>query len=340
MRYLVTGGLGVIGSLFARELLKLGHDVTVLDPGDSPRHELNLADIHKAWGEAGHGMLEVWNYATHEDPKGDCGAWRKQRFDRVIHAGASTGIPYSGEAPTEDWECNATGTLGLLEWLRAQKNPPPTIVLSSVKPYRVNGRQPLRGDEPLEPDEPYAASKAAQSCLAMAYGRTYDLPVLTFRCSNLWGPAACHGPRHGWLTWFCISAACGWPLELQGTGKQGRDMLWHTDLLDAVTRGHQALELGLVSPGDILTIGGGWRNITTVWDAASKLHTLTGCELVNAPDKGRKNEDEWVHVDNSAAHRALADVGGVIPQVGVDEGIKLMLQWATLHRNELEAVYA
>ena len=335
MHYLVTGGLGVMGSLFARELLLRGYDVTVLDPGGAPRHTTNLIGIHQALGEPTCGRLEVVEGSTDED----MGLMYGYRFDKIIHAGASTGIPYSAESPDEDWNLNVDGTYEFLRWLRNQSNPPPTVILSSVKPYAVQENVPLTGQEPLEPDEPYAASKAAQSMLAMAWGRSYGLPVLTLRCSNLWGPAACHGPRHGWLTWFCIQAGLGRELEVQGTGNQARDMLWWTDVLNAVDKGHSSLEMGLVQPGDILTIGGGVKHMASVGQAARKLQAMTGCSIREAPEKRREHEDEWVCVDNTAADRAFKPLGGFDPLTGVEEGMRLLVEWAKEHKGELEAVY-
>jgi nucleoside-diphosphate-sugar epimerase len=322
------------------ELLVRGHDVVVLDDGNAKRHTLNQVGIHERMGVEGCGELVVVEGSTNLTHSVLANYLLDfDRIDRIIHAGASTGIPYSGDEPLDDWERNATGTLSLLEWLRHQETPPPTVILSSVKPYRVTPKAALTGHDPLEPEEPYAASKAAQSHLAMAWGRSYGLPVLTYRCSNLWGPAAPHGPRHGWLTWFCISAAIGLPIEVQGTGSQARDMLWWTDVLNACDKGHSSLEAGQVQGGDVLTIGGGKANMTSVGQAARKLHKLTGCKVVERPDAGRRFEDQTVCVDNEAANRALMAMGGFSPQAGVDSGLRTMLDWARRHRDELLECY-
>lgn len=363
MHYLVTGGLGVIGSLFTRELLRRGYDVTVLDDGSDKRHWFNRRVIESAAG--GRARLSVIDGTTHDmvtlEAKGkpwcDSAAATTDMFDDnpvdlVIHAGASTGIPYSHEsqrASDDDWGRNATGTLRLLQWLRMQAKPPQTVVLSSVKPLRVIDPritptslargQPLTGHEPMEADEPYAASKAAQVALCQSYGRSFGLPVSVLRCSNLWGPAACHGPRHGWLTWFAIQAALGLELEVQGTGNQARDMLWWLDVLNAVDKCHAALRNDNLAPGSVLTIGGGVKQMTTVGQAARKLFKLTHCRIREAPEKARSHEDDWVAVDNSAASRALESYGGWAPSVGIDDGLRLMLEWAWDNRDALLEVY-
>jgi dTDP-glucose 4,6-dehydratase len=49
---------------------------------------------------------------------------------------------------------------------------------------------PLEADEnfSLQPSSPYAASKAGSDLLALAYFKTYKLPVMVTRASNNYGP--------------------------------------------------------------------------------------------------------------------------------------------------------
>jgi len=217
----------------------------------------------------------------------------------------------------------------LLEALR--KDPRPTVVLSSVKPYRITDDIAARGlleDDPLDPDEPYAASKAAQSLLCRAYARSYGVPVTVFRCSNLYGPAPCHGPRHGWLTWMCISAAIGRPLEVQGTGDQSRDMLHASDVADAVMA---ALSNGPC--GEIFNLGGGLENKVSVMQVARMLNELTGIEITNTP--ARAMDDDCVFVDHGKFSRAT----GWQPRVAVLDGLRETLSWAQNNKRDLMSLY-
>ena len=124
MRYLVTGGRGVIASLFARRLVREGHQVTIVDDGDDPRHLANSFEGPSYHAE----RLERMSL--------DRLTGLVASSDRVFHAAASTGIPYSAEQPLDDWRRNVDGTLALLEALR--REPRPTVVLSSVKPYDLD----------------------------------------------------------------------------------------------------------------------------------------------------------------------------------------------------------
>jgi CDP-paratose 2-epimerase len=320
MRVLVTGGLGVIGSSIARKLLAAGHEVAIVDAAEQQRNRW-------VWKS-----LPVGASAILYDHRVEEGvSYYVDKCDAVIHAAASTGIPWSVEHPDDDWRSNVDATRMLLEALR--KHPVPTVVLSSVKPYRVDPLPAHGLDEsvPLEPDEPYASSKATQSMLCMAYAKSYGLPVVTFRCSNLYGPAPCHGPRHGWLTWMCISAAIGRPLEVQGDGTQSRDMLHADDVYSACMSALvQAKELR----GEVFNLGGGYRNVVSVGEVAKLLHELTGVEVKSGP--ARAMDDKHVFADTLKFNRAT----GWEPKVSVSDGIREVLAWAQANKAELAKLYA
>lgn len=340
MNYLITGGLGVIGSLISKRLIRDGHDVIVIDDGRDPRHEFNTP----------RGTYLVVNGRL-EDIERNYLAGLVTRSDRILHAAASTGIPYSAEQPLDDWRRNVDGTIALLEAVR--KHPKPTVVLSSVKPYGLKGlhgieratRYELSGDGvdetfPLLPEEPYGSSKAAQSLVCMAYGQSFSLPITVFRCSNLYGPAACHGTRHGWLTAFCIWAALGRPIEIQGAGNQTRDMLFWSDVLEACE--HAWAEGGVPGYyGQAFNLGGGRSNTISPLGAVAILRSL-GATVETTSGPGRRHEDN-LFVTNTAAYEAATTRGpgtGWAPRVNVEDGIAQIYEWACENRDELRRVYA
>jgi CDP-paratose 2-epimerase len=322
MRVLVTGSAGVIGSTVARRLIEAGHVVDGIDACEAPRNDWIAARAPKV--SLFRSRIETLPPRVLADLLED--------VDAVIHCAASTGIPHSVVHPDDDWRSNVDATRVLLEALR--QRPIPTVVLSSVKPYRVpvyrDSWGGLTEDAPLEPDEPYAASKAAQSMLAMAYAKSYDLPVVTFRCSNLYGPAPCHGPRHGWLTWFAISAAIGRPIEVQGTGAQTRDMLHGDDVASAC---RLAIEHAQRLKGRVFNLGGGAQNRISVNTAADRLSTWGGVDIVHAP--ARAMDDMHVFACTAAFLRET----GWRPLVGVMDGMRSVFEWAKSNADELRALY-
>lgn len=347
--YLVTGGLGVIGSQFALEMLQKGHDVTILDSRKQLRNEWTQKQIQRAYPKT----IIVIDAIESIDVLTLAGIIKG--YDFILHAAAHTGIPHSAEDPGDDWRSNVDATRRLLEALRQNRKKIPTVALSSVKPYKVQSMDTFRRcfDEgkrelllaeklwpglsettELEPDEPYAASKMAQSALCMAYGRTYDLPITTLRCSNLYGPAPCHGPRHGWLTWFCIQAVLGLEINIQGTGYQTRDMLFSTDVNQAVLTAFSHMP---DLQGKVFNIGGGVRNTISCLDAVKKLMTLNFDKPIKVKyTEGRKFEDMLVYANYDRFWKAT----GWNPSITVDDGMLTILAWADANKDDLREIYA
>lgn len=342
---LVTGGLGVMGSKFIESLAKdPNNNITCLDAAEQPRNHLTkkilltkfnvdkVTFIEQRMETAPMDMLVASN-------------------DLIIHAGAHTGIPHSAQVPDDDWKSNVDATRAILEALRKSINKPPTVMLASIKPYKVddipcheektrmvwNDSNLVGIDEKWElgPDEPYAASKMAQTALVMAYGRSYDLPVTVYRCSNLYGPGLCKGPIHGWLTWFCIAAALGLRIQLQGNGKQMRDMLFADDVLSAVLAGEKYIEQ---MKGEVYNIGGGKDNTISCIEAVTYLKSLgyfpNDDSVIWGP--GRQHEDMIVIADYSKINKLT----GWAPTVGVKQGIKSILDFSTKHKEEMLKIYA
>ncbi len=371
MRILVTGGCGVIGSCFAENMLKAGHEVEIIDACEEKRNQWLYAGFRSKNVTVYQSRLEglPWNFY------GSTSKWFS-KFDLVLHAAASTGIPHSAKDPNDDWVSNVDATKVLLDVLRQCEKPPVTVVLSSVKPYDLSPLYAPHGsthrsshtvverdtryellsigswdehgvDEsfPLDPDEPYAASKAAQSALCIAYARTYSLPLTVFRCSNLYGPAPCHGPRHGWLTWFAISAALGRPITIQGNGKQTRDMLHADDVTSAVLAAYE--NIGDCS-GQLFNLGGGHINTVSVMEAAEWIRDYCepdptiGEKVVIRWDRlgGRRFEDK-LFVTNHSKFTKLTGWSPkhvLLDQDG-DPALADIVDWAFQNADELRPLY-
>jgi CDP-paratose 2-epimerase len=347
-KYLVTGGLGVIGSRFVELLLERGDSAIIIDAAEERRNIWMKTRLSSIPGSLG--FLEI---VCSRIEKYDLIPLLHQ-CDAVLHAAAHTGIPHSAEDPSDDWVSNVDVTRHILESMRKYDIRIPTVMLSSVKPYKVDNIPNIECDnrtiwpgkegEPnlsdigidenhlLEPDEPYAASKMAQSALVMAYARTYNLPVTVLRCSNLYGDAPCHGPRHGWLTWFCISAAMNWSIEIQGTGKQTRDMLFSNDVASAVLASFDNMDK---MSGNVYNIGGGPHNQISCLEALNALMKITGTMAQVTFGPGRINED-MLFVTN---HSKFTGVTQWWPEYGVMAGMERIIKWATDNRDGIKWMY-
>jgi GDP-4-dehydro-6-deoxy-D-mannose reductase len=117
-------------------------------------------------------------------------ALERARPERVLHLAAQSSPRLSFEQPARTLRANVEGTLNLLEALRARAPRARVLVVGSGEEYgrAEQGEQPLGEDTPLRPLSPYAASKVAQSYLALQYHLSYGLDVVRTRTFNHTGP--------------------------------------------------------------------------------------------------------------------------------------------------------
>jgi NAD dependent epimerase/dehydratase len=107
--------------------------------------------------------------------------------DVVYHLAALIAIPYSYRAPSSYLQTNAGGTLNVLEAVRAAGTAR-LVHTSTSEVYGTARRLPIDEEHPLQAQSPYAASKIAADKLAESYHLSFDVPVVTLRPFNTFGP--------------------------------------------------------------------------------------------------------------------------------------------------------
>ena len=105
----------------------------------------------------------------------------------VFHLGAMISIPYSYRHPAEVAETNFLGTLNVLMACRDLRTPR-LIHVSSSEVYGTARQVPMDETHPLQGQSPYSASKIGADKLAESFFCSYDLPVVTVRPFNTFGP--------------------------------------------------------------------------------------------------------------------------------------------------------
>jgi nucleoside-diphosphate-sugar epimerase len=105
----------------------------------------------------------------------------------VFHLGALIAIPYSYLHPYEVVETNVMGTLNVLQAGRGV-GVERIVHTSTSEVYGTALRIPIDEDHPLQGQSPYSASKIGADKLAESYYRAYNLPVVTLRPFNTYGP--------------------------------------------------------------------------------------------------------------------------------------------------------
>src|SRR5262249_55618756 len=107
--------------------------------------------------------------------------------DVVMHLAALIGIPYSYVAPASYVATNISGTLNVLEACRQAKTRR-VIITSTSEVYGTALYTPIDENHPLQGQSLYSASKIAADKIAESYFRSFDLPVVTLRPFNTYGP--------------------------------------------------------------------------------------------------------------------------------------------------------
>jgi UDP-glucose 4-epimerase len=210
MRVLVTGGAGFVGTNLTLSLLKHGYDVKIFDdlstgleqniPKDAEFINASILDTSKL------------NNAIKE-------------CEVVVHLGARGSVPRSIKDPIATHDVNSSGTLNVLEAARSSGSH--YIFSSSSSVYGSNMTLPKSEDMVLRPLTPYAASKMSGEALSLAYAKSYELPVSTFRFFNIFGPW--QRPDHEYaavLPKWISKCLKGDEIEVFGDGLQTRDFTY------------------------------------------------------------------------------------------------------------------
>ncbi|MEW5829520.1 MAG: SDR family NAD(P)-dependent oxidoreductase, partial [Chloroflexota bacterium] len=177
---LVTGAGGFIGSHLVERLARSGARVRAFvrynSRGDSGLLRLLPDEIRSGLQVIGGDL---------RDPQAVLEAMRG--CEVVFHLGALISIPYSYFHPTEVAETNFMGTLNLLNAGR-QLGVRRILHTSTSEVYGTALRVPIDEGHPLQGQSPYSASKIGADKLAESYYRSFDLPVVTVRPFNTYGP--------------------------------------------------------------------------------------------------------------------------------------------------------
>ena len=307
MRWLVTGGLGFIGSHFIRLVLRTrpNAEIVNLDAVTYAGNPENLRDV-----EADP------RYRFVRGDVCDAGAVRAalaDGADAILNFAAETHVDRSILSPREFLRTDALGTLVLLEVAR-ELGVPRFLQVSTDEVYGDVARGESLETDPVAPRSPYAASKAAADLMALAYHTTYGVPVLITRGSNTYGP---NQYPEKIVPLFVTNLIDDRPVPVYGDGLQIRDWLHVEDHANAILH---ALERG--TPGNVYNVAGGAP------------HTNLELTRVLMALCGRSMDTHVNHVTDRAGHDRRYAVSakkihglGWKPRIPFADGIAQTVAW-------------
>jgi len=302
-RYTVTGGAGFIGSNIVGALAGRGHEVTVIDDLSSG-HLINLEPFPD---------ITVLNASILEPEAVDSAM---VGADTVFHLAASVGNKRSIDNPVLDSQINVIGTLNVLEACR-KAGVRKIVVSSSAGIFGELHQLPIAEDHPIEPDSPYGVSKLAAEKLCLTYAKLYDIEAIALRYFNVYGPNQRFDAYGNVIPIFVFKMLRGEPITVFGDGKQTRDFISVTDVVQANIK---ASEVDGVSGAFNIASG----SSITINNLVSRL-----CELVpgeheisNGPERPGDVLDSLANI--SAAQSTI----GFEPSVAIESGLAEYVRWA------------
>ncbi len=334
--WLITGGCGFMGSNLADALLARGQSVALVDNLSRDGSRDNLY-----WLRARHGADWPFFHADIRDQAAVLRIIRDHKPATIAHLAGQVAMTTSLASPRLDFDINAGGTLNVLEAVRLHS--PDSIVLYSSTNKVYGELASLRYKEtatrytltdypagldesqPLDGSSPYGCSKLCAEQYVRDYHRLFGLRTVVFRHSSMYGGRQFATFDQGWIGWFCgqaLAIADGQtePLTIAGTGKQVRDVLHATDLIQVYQQAAKHID---TTAGNIYNIGGGMANSLSLIELFAVLSELTGAKITYRSTPWRI-ADQKVFVANHA--RATADFGWR-PQVDCRRGLEEMLAW-------------
>ncbi len=220
---LVTGGAGFIGSHVVDQLVHSGSTVTVIDNFSTGR-PANLA--HQK------GRVRIVE-ADIADFNAIAAHFRGQQM--VFHIAALADIVPSIVNPRAYYTSNVLGTMNVVEAARLAKVQK-FVYAASSSCYGIPPQEfyPTSETAPISPQYPYALTKYLGEQTVLHWGQVYDLPVVSLRLFNVYGPRSRTSGTYGAVFGvFLAQKLDGKPYTVVGDGNQTRDFVYVTDVAEA-----------------------------------------------------------------------------------------------------------
>jgi len=299
MKVVITGGAGFIGSHLADFLIDTGNEVLVID-------NLSIGRVENIAHHLDNSSFKFLK-ADIVDYEGIEASFRE--VDWVFHLAAMADIVPSIENPTEYYKSNVNGTFNVLQACR-KYNIKKIVYTASSSCYGIPDEYPTKELAEIRPQYPYALTKNMGEQLVMHWCQLYNLPAVSLRFFNVYGPRARTSGTYGAVFGvFLAQKIANKPFTVVGDGNQTRDFTFVSDIVNAL--------IAAVSSdisGEIINIG---SNDTY---SINRLVELLEGDIAYIPKRPGEPDCTWA--DISKATRLL----DWTPLVSLEDGVKILLK--------------
>ena len=311
MNFLVTGGVGFIGSHVCERLLEAGHAVCALDDlndfYDPAIKQSTLRELQSRAQSFSFVHADITNRGELDEIFGS------MAFDQIIHLAARAGVRPSLENPALYQRVNVEGTVNVLEAAR-ERGVKKITIASSSSVYGVNSKVPFSEADPIfNAISPYAASKLGCEALGHVYHHVHGMDVCMLRFFTVYGPRqrpdlAIHK--------FARLMQSGQPIPVFGDGNTSRDYTYVDDTVDGVIAATEK-EFGY----EIINLG---ESQTVELDRLIELiEQAMGVKAEINRQPAQPGDVPITFANIEKAQRLL----GYNPQVKIEDGIPRFIEW-------------
>jgi UDP-glucose 4-epimerase len=298
MKALITGGAGFIGSHLADFLIDSDYEVVVIDNLSIGR----LENIRELLENPKFTFIQA-NIVDFNEIEGNF-----KGADWVFHLAALADIVPSIESPKEYYESNVNGTFNVLEACR-KHHIKKIIYSASSSCYGIPDEYPTKETAEIRPQYPYALTKNIGEQLVMHWCQLYNLPAVSLRFFNVYGPRARTSGTYGAVFGvFLAQKLAKKPYTIVGDGNQTRDFTFVSDVVNAIVT---AAESNL--SGEMINIGS--NNTYSI----NRLVELLDGDVIYIPKRPGEPDCTWA--DISKANQLL----NWKPKVSFETGVEALL---------------
>ena len=219
---IITGGAGFIGSNLTDHLVRIGHKVIILDNFVSGKKN-NLAH---------HKKKDVKIVKLDISKSKNLYRYFKG-VDYIFHLAGLAEIIPSIKNPKQYFDNNVIGSLNVVEAAKKAKIKK-LIYAASSSCYGTPKSFPTSEKDKIDLKHPYAVTKFMGEELIMKYASIFNMPNISFRFFNVYGPRLnTSGQYSAVIGNFLSQTRKKKPLTIVGNGKQTRDFIHVDDLANA-----------------------------------------------------------------------------------------------------------